>query len=210
VNPRSSAAIKINAAFDSIGALYSVSSTAISFHSGCAKIRADEDHSRRHSSVPLTTRRTGIAGRSQPLSSCRFGFSLLPESVHRRVHLFQTAVRRVLDNLWPGLIRFAKGHRICMANAAVLLVMVVHLHFAVRGSEAITVNLALSIGRTRKTTLRDLKGWLRTDKSTGGMDLLVRFPAGHVIAPHFHDSDETHLRREGPAHVALCAVAAHR
>jgi len=38
-----------------------------------AKIRADNDHSRRHSSVPHTTRRTGIAGRSQPRSRCRFG-----------------------------------------------------------------------------------------------------------------------------------------
>ena len=28
---------------------------------------------------------------------------------------------------------------------------------------------------------------LHTDQATGGMDLLVRFPAGHVIAPHFHE-----------------------
>lgn len=31
---------------------------------------------------------------------------------------------------------------------------------------------------------------LHTDKTTGGIDLLVRFPAGHVIPPHFHDSNE--------------------
>src|ERR1039457_575095 len=47
------------------------------------------------------------------------GFLLLPELVHRRVHRFQTAVRRVLDDLWPCLIRFAKRHGICVANAAV-------------------------------------------------------------------------------------------
>ena len=38
---------------------------------------------------------------------------------------------------------------------------------------------------------------LRTDAATGGMDLLVRFPAGHVIAPHFHDSNERVVVAEG-------------
>jgi hypothetical protein len=32
---------------------------------------------------------------------------------------------------------------------------------------------------------------------TGGMDLLVRFPAGHVIPPHFHDSNEHIIVAEG-------------
>jgi len=41
-------------------------------HSGCAKIRADDDHFRRHASVPHKIRRTGIAGGFQPLSICRF------------------------------------------------------------------------------------------------------------------------------------------
>jgi quercetin dioxygenase-like cupin family protein len=55
---------------------------------------------------------------------------------------------------------------------------------------------------------------LHADAKTGGMDLLVRFPAGHVIAPHFHDSNERvivvegqlTLRREG-AHTALVDTA---
>ena len=38
---------------------------------------------------------------------------------------------------------------------------------------------------------------LRIDETTGGMDLLVRFPAGHVIAPHFHDSNERVIVVEG-------------
>jgi quercetin dioxygenase-like cupin family protein len=38
---------------------------------------------------------------------------------------------------------------------------------------------------------------LRADQMTGGMDLLVRFPAGHVIAPHFHDSNERIFVAEG-------------
>jgi len=38
---------------------------------------------------------------------------------------------------------------------------------------------------------------LRVDKATGGMDLLVRFPAGHVIAPHWHDSNEHIFIAEG-------------
>jgi quercetin dioxygenase-like cupin family protein len=38
---------------------------------------------------------------------------------------------------------------------------------------------------------------LHIDQATGGMDLLVRFPAGHVIAPHFHDSNERVIVVEG-------------
>jgi quercetin dioxygenase-like cupin family protein len=38
---------------------------------------------------------------------------------------------------------------------------------------------------------------VHTDPATGGMDLLVRFPAGHVIAPHFHDSNERVFVAEG-------------
>ena len=32
--------------------------------------------------------------------------------------------------------------------------------------------------------------FLREDARTGGMELLVRFPAGHVIAPHWHPTTE--------------------
>jgi quercetin dioxygenase-like cupin family protein len=38
---------------------------------------------------------------------------------------------------------------------------------------------------------------LHADQTTGGMDLLVRFPAGHEIAPHFHDSNERIIIVEG-------------
>jgi len=38
---------------------------------------------------------------------------------------------------------------------------------------------------------------IRSDSSSGGMDLLVRFPAGHVIAPHSHDSNERIVVVEG-------------
>jgi quercetin dioxygenase-like cupin family protein len=38
---------------------------------------------------------------------------------------------------------------------------------------------------------------LHTDETTGGMDLLVRYPAGHVIAPHFHYSNERLFVVEG-------------
>jgi quercetin dioxygenase-like cupin family protein len=38
---------------------------------------------------------------------------------------------------------------------------------------------------------------LRMDKATGGMELLVRFPPGHVIAPHFHESNERIIVVEG-------------
>jgi quercetin dioxygenase-like cupin family protein len=38
---------------------------------------------------------------------------------------------------------------------------------------------------------------LHSDPATGGMDLLVRFPSGHVIAPHFHESNERIIIVEG-------------
>jgi quercetin dioxygenase-like cupin family protein len=38
---------------------------------------------------------------------------------------------------------------------------------------------------------------LREDSRTGGMELLVRYPAGHVIKPHYHDSNERIIVLEG-------------
>ena len=38
---------------------------------------------------------------------------------------------------------------------------------------------------------------LRADEATGGMDLLVRFPAGHVFKPHSHQSNERIIVLEG-------------
>jgi quercetin dioxygenase-like cupin family protein len=38
---------------------------------------------------------------------------------------------------------------------------------------------------------------LRADPKTHGLELLVRFPAGHVIAPHTHDSNERIMVLEG-------------
>ena len=38
---------------------------------------------------------------------------------------------------------------------------------------------------------------LRTDATNGGIDLLVRYPAGHVIAPHYHESNERIIVVEG-------------
>jgi quercetin dioxygenase-like cupin family protein len=38
---------------------------------------------------------------------------------------------------------------------------------------------------------------LPSDPAHGGPDLLVRFAAGHVIAPHFHDSNERIIVVEG-------------
>jgi quercetin dioxygenase-like cupin family protein len=39
--------------------------------------------------------------------------------------------------------------------------------------------------------------FLREDARTGGIELLVRFPAGHVIAPHWHDANERMIVLEG-------------
>jgi hypothetical protein len=38
---------------------------------------------------------------------------------------------------------------------------------------------------------------LRENPQTGGIELLARYPAGHVIAPHWHESNERLLLLEG-------------
>ena len=38
---------------------------------------------------------------------------------------------------------------------------------------------------------------LRDDPRTGGMELLVRYPAGHVFEPHWHESNERIIVLEG-------------
>jgi quercetin dioxygenase-like cupin family protein len=38
---------------------------------------------------------------------------------------------------------------------------------------------------------------LREDPKTGGMELLVRYPAGHVFTPHWHSANERMIVLEG-------------
>jgi len=38
---------------------------------------------------------------------------------------------------------------------------------------------------------------LREDAKTGGLELLARYPAGHVFKPHWHESNERILLLEG-------------
>jgi quercetin dioxygenase-like cupin family protein len=40
-------------------------------------------------------------------------------------------------------------------------------------------------------------GLLHEDPTTSGMELLVRFPPGHAIAPHWHESNERIIVLEG-------------
>ena len=48
---------------------------------------------------------------------------------------------------------------------------------------------------------------LREDPQTGGMELLVRFPAGHVIAPHWHSANERLIVAEGKVSVRVGSAA---
>jgi len=64
-------------------------------------------------------------------------------------------------------------------------------------SKAIVTNLDTA-NWTHEKGAADSEGvMLRTDAATGGMDLLVRFPAGHVIPAHFHESNEHLIVVEG-------------
>ncbi len=70
-------------------------------------------------------------------------------------------------------------------------------------SQAIITNLDSANWTHEKGAAPDSEGAvLRTDPTTGGMDLLVRFPGGHVIAPHWHESNERVFVAEGQTHPA--------
>jgi quercetin dioxygenase-like cupin family protein len=65
-------------------------------------------------------------------------------------------------------------------------------------SKAIVTNLDTANWTHEKGDPAGSEGvMLHADQTTGGMDLLVRYPAGHVIAPHFHDSNERIIIVEG-------------
>jgi quercetin dioxygenase-like cupin family protein len=66
--------------------------------------------------------------------------------------------------------------------------------FGQSSSRAIVVNLD-SANWTRDKESESVL--VHSDQTTGGMELLVRFPAGHVIPPHSHDSNERVIVVEG-------------
>ena len=81
---------------------------------------------------------------------------------------------------------------------ALLFLGILAIAAAQSASKAVVVNLDTANWTQEKGAPADSGGVvLHTDQTTGGMDLLVRFPAGHVIAPHFHDSNERVIVAEG-------------
>jgi len=65
-------------------------------------------------------------------------------------------------------------------------------------TKAVVVNLDTANWTHEKGSPDRSEGTMvHADQATGGIDLLVRFPAGHVIAPHFHDCNERIFVAEG-------------
>jgi quercetin dioxygenase-like cupin family protein len=65
-------------------------------------------------------------------------------------------------------------------------------------SKAVIVNLAAANWTREKGAPPETEGvMIRADSATGATDLLARYPAGHVIKPHFHDSNEHIFVAEG-------------
>jgi len=50
--------------------------------------------------------------------------------------------------------------------------------------------------------------FLREDSATGGIELLVSFPAGHVFTPHWHDSNERIIVTEGTLSIGEKSIGA--
>lgn len=81
---------------------------------------------------------------------------------------------------------------------AVLFAAVLAIAAGQPASQVVVVNLDSASWTHEKGASDDSEGvMLHSDQTTGGMDLLVRFPAGHVIPPHFHDSNERVIVAEG-------------
>lgn len=65
-------------------------------------------------------------------------------------------------------------------------------------TKAVVVNLDTANWTYEKGSSDGSEGMMvRSDETTGGMDLLVRLPAGHIVPPHFHDSNERIFVAEG-------------
>jgi len=70
--------------------------------------------------------------------------------------------------------------------------------FAVAFAQPQLTNLATAKWTHEKNDPPETESiFLRSDAATGGMDLLVRFPAGHVFKPHYHESNERIIVLEG-------------
>jgi len=66
------------------------------------------------------------------------------------------------------------------------------------GSKAIVTNLDTAAFHHDKGDPPGSESvFLREDLKTGGMELLVRYPAGHVFAAHWHESNERIMVLEG-------------
>jgi quercetin dioxygenase-like cupin family protein len=81
---------------------------------------------------------------------------------------------------------------------ALLFVGVLAIAAGQSASKAVLVNLDTANWTHEQGAPAESEGvMLHTDPATGGMDLLVRFPAGHIIPPHLHDSNERIVVVEG-------------
>ncbi len=91
-----------------------------------------------------------------------------------------------------------------ICQRALLLIASFLLVSAQPAPEAVVVNPASAAWTRDKDSESVL---LHQDHTRGGMDLLVRFPAGHVIPAHFHDSDERIVVVEGRLRLARSGQA---
>jgi quercetin dioxygenase-like cupin family protein len=78
----------------------------------------------------------------------------------------------------------------------VLTMTIAALAAAESPSKAIVINTGTADWKPEKLPGAE-SVLIREDPASGGMDLLVRYPSGHVIAPHFHDSNERIFVAEG-------------
>jgi quercetin dioxygenase-like cupin family protein len=85
-----------------------------------------------------------------------------------------------------------------MSRHILLIVGLVAIAGGQTNKEMIAVNLDTANWTHEKGSSDGSEGMMvHSDDATGGLDLLVRFPAGHVIPPHFHESNERIFVAEG-------------
>ena len=91
-----------------------------------------------------------------------------------------------------------------LAGALVLLGAVGAWLWGQTPSKAVIVNPGEAKWTREKNAPADTESiMIRQDAATGGMEIMVRFPAGHVFKPHWHESNERVMVTEGQLAVKL-------
>lgn len=125
------------------------------------------------------------------------GISRIPEMRLRDVNFFKPLAMRCVI-LLDGMNTSRKTRKIRISAMVFLAAVFAAWLWGQTPSSAVIVNPSSAKWTREPNDPPGTEGvLLHTDQATGGMELMVRFPGGHVIRPHWHNSNERLLVLEG-------------